>query len=84
MDKTRKIVENTLQKYEQNYGANYRKIVKFICIAEVLDKIKNETKNITIESYNIIGELKRIMQSSKGLNKLIRIFEINIMKNGVV
>ena len=36
-----------------------------------------------MESYNIIGELNRIMQSSEGLNKLIRIFELKVVTNGV-
>ena len=41
LDKTRKIVENTLHEYEQKYAENYHRIVKVICVAEFLDKIKN-------------------------------------------
>ena len=35
LDKTRKIVENTLQKYEQKYGGvYYHRIVKVMCVAK--------------------------------------------------
>ena len=44
LNETRNIVENTLQEYEQNYGWNYHRRVKVRCVAEFLDKIKNETK----------------------------------------
>ena len=71
LDNLRNFLENTLHGYEQKNGANYRRILKIICIAEFLDKVKNETKNITIENYNIVGELNKIMQSSEGMNKLI-------------
>ena len=47
-----------------------------------MDKIKNETKHITIESYNIIGELNKIMQSSKDMINLIRIIELKIIIKG--
>ena len=81
---TCKIVENTLQEYEQKNGGNYRKIVKVICFAEVLDKVKDQTKNNTIESYNIIGELNRVMQSSERVYKLIKINEKRFKINGVI
>ena len=71
LDKTRKIIENTIHGYEQKYCGSYRESIKVICVAEFFDKIKNETKTITIESYKIVGELNRIMQSSEGMNKLI-------------
>ena len=45
---TCKIVENTLQEYEQKNGGNYRKIVKVICFAEVLDKVKDQKKIILL------------------------------------
>ena len=83
LDQTRKIIEKTLHEYEQKDGANYPRILKIICVAEFLDRLKNETKIITIENYNIVGELKKIMQSSEGLCKLIRIIEIKIIINGV-
>ena len=72
MDKTRKIVENTLEEYDRKNGVVYhrKRTSKVLCFAKFLDKIKNETKNITIESYNIIGELNKIMQSSEGMYKL--------------
>ena len=67
LDKTRKFIENTIHEYEQKYGGSFRKIIKVICVAKFSDKIKNETKIITFESYNIVGELNKIMDSSKGL-----------------
>ena len=84
LDETREIIENTLHDYQQKNGEIYRRIIKIIYVAEFLDKIKNETKNLTFESYNIVGEINRIMQSSRGLNKLIRIIELKITTNGVV
>ena len=42
-------------------------------------KLKNETKNITINSYNIIGELNKIMQSSEGMIELIRVIQVKII-----
>ena len=54
LNETRNIVENTLEEYKQKCGGNYRRSVKVECVATFWDKIKNETKNITINSYNII------------------------------
>ena len=71
LNETRNIVENTLQGYRQKHSGNYRRPVKVKCVAEFLDRINNETKNKTIERYNIIGELNKIMQSSKSMIKLI-------------
>ena len=82
LKETRNIVENTLLEYEQKYGANYHRSVKVKYVAKFLDKIKNETKNITIERYNIIIELNKIMQSSKGMNKMIRIIDLKIIIKG--
>ena len=76
LDKTREIVENTIDQNEQKYGGSFRKFIKVLCVAKFSDKRKNETKIFTIESFNIVGELNRIMQSSKGFNKLIRIIEL--------
>ena len=66
LDKAPKIVEKISHEYNQKYGENYHRSVKVMCIAKFSDK-KNETKNITIERYNIFGELNRIMQWSEGL-----------------
>ena len=71
MNKTHKIKENTLQEYEQKYGAIYRRSVKVKCVAEFSDEIKNETKSMTIERYNIIGEVNKIVQSSEGCTNLL-------------
>ena len=43
------IVDKTLLEYEQKHGANYHRSAKVTCVADFLDKIKNETKNVTIE-----------------------------------
>ena len=67
LDKTRKIVEDALDEHERRYGYHRKRIKKVLCLANFLDKIKNETKFIHIESFIIIGELNKIMQSSQGL-----------------
>ena len=84
LDKTREIIENTIDQYERKYGGNFCKIKKVICNAKFSDKIKNETKLNTIESFNIVGELNRIMQSSKGFNKLIRRIKLKFIIIGNV
>ena len=58
------------------------KSVKISCVAEFLDKIKNETKRLTIQRYNILGELNKIMESSKGMIKFIRVIELKIIIKG--
>ena len=84
MDETRNIVENTLQEYEEKYGWNYYRRVKVKGVAEFSEKIKNETKNKTIERYKIIGELNKIMQSSKGMIKLQLIIHLKIIIEGII
>ena len=84
LNETRNIVESTKQEDEQRYGFNYHRCVKVECFAEFFDKIKNDTKNITIDHYNIIGELNKIMQSSKAMTKLIRVNQVKIIKKGKV
>ena len=79
LNETRNIVEKTLKEYKQKCGGNYRRSVKVECVATFWDKIKNETKNITINSYNIFVELNKILQSSKGMIKLIRIIQVKIV-----
>ena len=44
MNERRNIVENTLEEYEEKYGYNYRRSVEVKCVAELLDKLKNEKK----------------------------------------
>ena len=61
LKETHIIVENTILEHERKYGGYYFKIVKVKFVAEFLDKIKNETKNKTIERYNLIGELNKVM-----------------------
>ena len=79
LNETRNIVENTLLQYEQKYSADYSRSVKVKCVAEFLDKINTEIKNIIIERYNFIGELNKIMQSSKSMIKIIRIIELKVV-----
>ena len=54
---THNIVENTRLEHEQKYGANYHRSMEVKCVAEFLEKIKNEIKTIIIKRYNIIEEL---------------------------
>ena len=76
--------KNTLEDYERKYGFNYRRLVKVKCIPEFLDKIKNEIKNITIDRYNIIGEMNKKMQSSKGMIKFIKVIQVKIIIEGKI
>ena len=78
LNETRNIVENTLEEHKQKCSGNYPRSVKVECVATFLDKIKNKTKNITINSYNIIGVLSKIMQTSKGMITLIRVIQVLI------
>ena len=84
LNETRNIVENTILAYEQKYGVDYLKSIKVKCVAEFLDKIKNETKSIIIERYNIIEELNKVMQSSKGMIKFVRRSELKIVIKGKI
>ena len=67
LNKAHNAVENTLLEYERKYGFNYNRVVKVQCVTRFLDKLTNKTKIIPIESYNIIGKVNKIMQSSKGM-----------------
>ena len=49
LNETRNIVENNLQEYELKYGLYCNRVLKVVCIAKFLDKIKNEMKKITID-----------------------------------
>ena len=84
MDKTGKIVEDNLDEYERRYGYHLHRNLKVMCLAKFLDKIKNETKFIHIESFNIIGELNKTLQSSQGLFEHFKTIEIKIITNGKV
>ena len=81
---TRNTLEKTLLEYEQKYGVDNRKIVKVKCVGEFMDKLKNKTKNITNELYNIIGELNKVMQSLKGMINLVRIIELKIVIKRII
>ena len=49
---------------------------------EFYDEIINETKIIIIDRYNIIGELNKTMQKSRGEIKLIKKIEKKIIIDG--
>ena len=53
LDETHNIVENTLLEKIQKCGANHHRSVEVKCVAEFLDKIKNESKIMIIKRYNI-------------------------------
>ena len=53
-----------------------------MCIAEFYDKIINESKIIIIDRNNIIGELNKIMQKSRGEIKHIKIIGVKILIEG--
>ena len=82
LHETRNIPQNTIEEYAKEYGSNNNRVVKVECVGELYDKIKNETKIIIIDRYNIIGELNKIMQKSRGEIKLIKIFEVKIIFEG--
>ena len=84
LDETRNIVGKTLEEHERKYVFNYKTVIKGKCIADFLDKIKNEMKKITVDCYNIIGELNKIMQKSKGEIKLIRVIQVKIIREGEI
>ena len=82
MNETRNILQNTTEEYEETCGYNYNRIVKVECIAEFYEKIKSERKIIIVDCCNIIGELNKIMQKSRGEIKLIEIIEVKIIIEG--
>ena len=81
MNETPNFVENTLLEYERKNGANFFRSVKIKCLAKFLAK-KTETKNFTIELFNIIGGVNKVMQSSRGMCKFNRLFELKIILQG--
>ena len=73
LNETRNILQNTIEEYDKEYGPNNNRVVKVKYVGEFHDKTKNETKNIIIDRYNIIGELNKIMQKSRGEIELTKI-----------
>ena len=84
LHETHNIVEKTLLQNIFEYGDNYDREVEPKCVAEFLDKIKNEIKIEILKRYNVIEELNKIMQSSKGMCKLFRIVQSKIIKEGKI
>ena len=83
LNKTRNIVEKTIEEYQSKYGYNYYRKVNVKCNVNFFDKKENKMKDIMIECYNFIGEVDQIMQTSKGMLKFIRIIELKIIIEGV-
>ena len=76
------IVENTLLKHERKHTVGCRAMVKVECIAQFLDKIKNEVKIITIQKCMLNEELKKVLQSSEGMVILVRIDKKGLLSTG--
>ena len=82
LNETRNIIENTLLEYERKYGGKYSRSVKVKCVAKFSDKRINETKNFTIERYNIIREVNTTMKSTKWLCIFLRLYELKNIIEG--
>ena len=46
LSETRNILQTIIEEYEETCGFNYKRIVKFECVAEFYDKRRNERKII--------------------------------------
>ena len=55
-----------------------------MCIAKFLNKIKNGNEIIHIESFNIIGELNKILQTSQGSRKPMKSIKVKVVIKKVV
>ena len=44
LDKTRKIVEDTLDQYERRHGYHFNRTVNVLCISKFLNKIKSKRR----------------------------------------
>ena len=75
LDETPDIVEYVEEDCRQKYNANcWAK--EIVCVVQFLDKIKNETKTITINCELNFKKISRIMQSSKGVLMFVRNIEL--------
>ena len=72
LNETRNIVQNTIEEYEEENGYKVYRGEKVKCVAQFYDKINNDIKIIMINRFNIIGELNKIMQRSKGKLNLLK------------
>ena len=82
LNETHNILQKTIEEYEKQYGFDLYRDVKIRCDSEFYNKIINETKIIIIDRYNIIGELNKIMQKSRGEIKLIKKIDVKIVIEG--
>ena len=73
LNESHNILQNTIEEYEKDYGFYLYRDVKVRCVGEFYDKILNETKIIINDRYNVIGELNRIMQKSRGETCLLNL-----------
>ena len=76
-------IKNIELNYEQKFGYNFYRKADVECIVIFYPKIKNKTQSITIERGNFFGEVKKIMQSSKGVFKFIRALDFIIIIHGI-
>ena len=82
MNEIRNIIQDTLGKYSEEFGFSIHREEKVKCIAQFYDKINKETKIIIINRFNIVAELNRIMQKSRGLVKLVGVIELTVVIEG--
>ena len=84
LNETRNIVQNTIDEFEKEYGFHLYRNVKVRCVGYFYDKIRNEIIIVTIGRYDIIEELKKIMQKSEGEIRLVNVKEIKIIFEGKI
>ena len=82
LNETRKIIQNTIDEYEEKYGFYLYTDVKVRCVGQFYDKKIYETKNVFINHYNISGELNKMLRKSRGEIKIIKKIEVKIILEG--
>ena len=66
------IINNTQLEHDQKYGDDYCRKIEVRCKIEFSDKIKNKTKNITINHYCIHRGIEKMIVASQGRYELLR------------
>ena len=84
LDEKGDFIENIRLIHDRKYGVNYCRRVKAKCVVKFLNKLKNETKNVAIERYNVVGGVKKILQSSKDMYKFITPIELKFIIEGKI
>ena len=82
MNETHNISKIIIEEYEKEYGFDLYRDVKVKCVSEFFGKIINQREIIIIDRDNIIAELNRIMQKSRGEIKFIKLIEVKIIIEG--